>query len=336
MPEFRFNVLTQEWVIIATERAKRPMEFAQSVPHSALPPLDPTCPFCPGNEHMTSHEVFRTSEQSGSWKTRVIKNKFPALNESLMPNASGDFFQPRIDGFGVHEVIIDSPCHDHGITELPLSQIGEILRTYRCRYRVHEQDPRVRHIILFKNNGEKAGSSLMHPHSQLIATPIVSGQVQTRLDVTRHYYEENHTCLMCDMIRREIEQNARIIYKNAHFVSFLPYAALSSFHTWIFPLEHHAHFGRLSDEQLPALADMLYYILKAQERLLNYPDYNFVIRSAPVNTNDEHYHWYISIIPRLSKTAGFEIGSNIFINGSLPEVNALELRNIVDVLHGAC
>ncbi|MBQ9394960.1 MAG: galactose-1-phosphate uridylyltransferase [Proteobacteria bacterium] len=336
MPEFRFNVLTQEWVIIATERAKRPMEFAQSVPHYALPPLDPTCPFCPGNEHMTSQEVFRTCEVGGSWKTRVIKNKFPALNESLTPTASGDFFQPKIDGFGVHEVIIDSPRHDHGITELPLSQISEILRTYRCRYRVHEQDPRVRHIILFKNNGEKAGSSLMHPHSQLIATPIVSGQVQTRLDVTRHYYEEHHACLMCDMIRNEIEQNARIIYKNAHFVSFLPYAALSSFHTWIFPLEHHAHFGRLSDEQLPALADMLYYILKAQERLLNYPDYNFVIRSAPVNTNDEHYHWYISIIPRLSKTAGFEIGSNIFINGSLPELNALELRNIVDMLHGAC
>ena len=136
------------------------------------------------------------------------------------------------------------------------------------------------------------------------------------------------------MVAQEIAQNTRIIYRNEHFVSFLPYAALSSFHTWIFPLEHHAHFGRLCDSQIPALADILYYVLKSQEKLLNYPDFNFVIRSAPVYTEDADYHWYISIIPRLSKTAGFEIGSNIYINPSLPEANALEFRNVVDTLKG--
>ena len=332
MPEFRFNVLTQEWVIIATERAKRPMEFAQSVPRLDLPPLDPTCPFCPGNESMTSEEVFRIPDQRSSWQTRVIKNKFPALDETLIPDTSGDFFQPKIDGFGIHEVIIDSPRHDRGITQLSIPEISSILHTYRNRYRFHEQDPRVKHIILFKNNGEKAGSSLMHPHSQLIATPIISGQIQTRLDVTRQYLENNKRCLMCDMLQREIEQNQRIIFKNKHFISFLPYAALSSFHTWIFPLDHHAHFSQISDDQIPALAEILFYVLRSQEKLLNYPDFNFVIRSAPTYLDDDLYHWYISIIPRLSKTAGFEIGSNIFINCSLPEQNALELRNVIDTL----
>lgn len=332
MPEFRFNILTQEWVIIATERAKRPMEFAQTAMHVDLPRFDAACPFCPGNEAASATEVHRLTGADGAWVTRTVKNKYPALSEHVVPAASGDFFHPRLDGFGLHEVIIDTARHDRGLPGLSLGEVERIIETYRHRYRVHEQDPRVKHIILFKNNGEHAGSSLVHPHSQLIATPIVSQQIEGRLAVTRQYRAEHHRCLICDMIERERRENSRIVYQNAHFVSFLPYAALSSFHTWIFPLSHHAHFGRLEDAQIPALAEILRYVLRAHERLLNYPDFNFVIRSAPVNCPDSDYHWYISIIPRLSKVAGFEIGSNIYINPSLPEHNALELRNVIDVL----
>ncbi|MBR4986709.1 MAG: galactose-1-phosphate uridylyltransferase [Proteobacteria bacterium] len=332
MPEFRFNVLTQEWVIIATERAKRPMAFAVTQPQAELPPLDPTCPFCPGNEHMTSLEVARTPGNRGIWQTRVIKNKFPALSEDIQPDQDGDFFQTHINGFGIHEVIIDSPYHNRRITDLPFCDIETVLATYLARYRAVERDPRVRHIIIFKNNGEKAGSSLAHPHSQLIATPLISGQIQTRLEVTKRYLCEHSRCLMCDMLERERSQNLRVIYENEHFISFLPYAALSSFHTWIFPKTHHAHFGSMDDAQIPDLANILYYVLKSQEKLLNHPDFNFVIRSAPTDCPDHAYHWYMSIIPRLSKTAGFEIGSNIYINSSLPEHNALELRNVIDTL----
>lgn len=332
MPEFRYNVLTGEWVIIATERAKRPMEFAQTIPPSRLPALDPACPFCPGNERCTSQEVDRLERTPGVWQTRTIKNKFPALQDSLLPRRTGDIFCTHIDGFGIHEVIIDAPRHDCGITQMPPEDIECLLHAYRRRYRVHELDARVKHIIIFKNNGEKAGSSLMHPHSQLIAIPIVSGQIEQRVATTRNYRRACGRCLMCDMLHEELEANQRIIYQNEHFVSFMPYAALSSFHTWIFPTCHHAHFGRLEDDAIPALADVLSRVLKAQERLLNHPDFNLVVRSAPVDCDDRDYHWYMSIIPRLTKTAGFEIGSNIYINGSLPEQNALELRNIIDVL----
>lgn len=332
MPEFRFNILTQEWVIIATERAKRPMSFAQTAGRMTLPRHDESCPFCPGNETIASPEVHRLCQPDGSWLTRTIKNKFPALKEDTVPCMTGDCFHTRIDGFGIHEVIIDTPRHDRGMPGLPLPEIEKIIETYRCRYCAHEQDSRVRYIVLFKNNGEKAGSSLVHPHSQLIATPIISNQIAARLEVTRQYRAEHGQCLMCDMLKQELHDNCRIVYQNEHFVSFLPYAALSSFHTWIFPREHHAHFGRLSDAQIPALAQALYYVIKAQERLLGYPDYNFVIRSAPIGCPESDYHWYLSIIPRLSKTAGFEIGSNIYINSSLPEHNALELRNVIDTL----
>lgn len=332
MPEFRFNILTQEWVIIATERAKRPMAFAQTAGRMNLPQWEQTCPFCPGNENATNVEVHRLIQNDGSWLTRTIKNKFPALQEDLIPTQSGDFFHTKIDGFGIHEVIIDTPRHDRGMPGLPLQDIEKIIETYRHRYLTHEQDPRVRHVILFKNNGEKAGSSLIHPHSQLIATPMISNQIEARIEVTRQYRAEHGKCLMCEMLRRELQENRRIVYQNEHFVCFLPYASLSSFHTWIFPREHHAHFGRLSDAQIPAMAETLYYVLKAQERLLGYPDYNFVIRSAPVGCSEDDYHWYMSIIPRLSKTAGFEIGSNIYINPSLPEHNAIELRNVIDTL----
>lgn len=333
MPEFRFNILTGEWVIIATERAKRPIQFAQTIHRAELPDYEPDCPFCRGNESLTSREVHRFLHDDSHWMTRTVKNKFPALLDNIQPNAaSDDCFHTHINGFGIHEVIIDTPYHNRPITCMAQTEIEALLKTYLDRYHTHERDPRVKHIIIFKNNGEKAGSSLIHPHSQLIATPIVSGQIRARVQTSSEYKSQYHRCLMCDMIRNECSEFKRIVCQNEHFVCFLPYAALSSFHTWIFPLKHHAHFGRLSDDQIPALAEILRLVLKAQERLLNAPDYNFVIRSAPVDCPDENYHWYISVIPRLTKTAGFEIGSNIYINGSLPEHNALELRNIVDAI----
>lgn len=332
MSEFRYNVLTGEWVIIAPERSKRPIEFAQSAPRRGLPQHAPNCPFCPGNESQTTVELERIPASDGSWQTRVIKNKYPALDETSMPNHIGDFFHTKINGFGAHEVVIDSPRHDATITSLSLSEIETLLYTFRSRYRALERDERVKHIIIFKNNGEKAGSSLVHPHSQIIATPIVSGQIDARIATTRQYRQASGRCLVCDMIRKEIESNRRIVDKDERFVSFLPYAALSSFHTWIFPLKHNAHFGRIDDEEIGSLAQILRNVIRGHERLLNHPDYNFVIRSAPVDCPNADYHWYISIIPRLSKTAGFEIGSNIYINGTLPETGALNLRNIIDAL----
>ncbi len=334
MPELRFNVLTQEWVIIATERAKRPMEYAQSIPAYNLPRYEPKCPFCPGNEGNTSEELYRIPGDDGSWLTRVVKNKFPALDESAQPVQTGDFLQTAITGFGRHEVIIDTPRHDLPITMLPLVDVEKLMFTYRERYRACVQDERVKHIVIFKNNGISAGSSIIHPHSQLIATPIVSNQTSDRTRVTRDYYDENHRCLMCDMIEREIQQGVRVIYQNKHFVSFLPYAALSGFHTWIFPLNHCATFDCLPDEEIPALAEILSFTLRAHEKLLGRPDYNFVLRSAPVGCDNRLYHWYISIVPRLSKTAGFEIGSNMYINPSLPELNAMELRTVIDIIRG--
>lgn len=333
MPELRFNVLTQEWVIMATERAKRPMEFAQSIPIYDLPKYEPKCPFCPGNEWATSEELYRLDGPNG-WETRVVKNKYPALDEHAQPTVSGDFLQTSINGFGLHEVIIDTPRHDRTITMLSLPEVEKVVLTYRERYRAVAKDPRVKHIILFKNNGISAGSSIIHPHSQLIATPIVSNQIDGRTRVTRTYYEEHHRCIMCDMLARELEQEQRIVYENAHFACFLPYAALSSFHTWIFPKRHAPVFGDVTDDEIPALAEVLSYVLRAHEKLLGRPDYNFVFRSAPVGCDHNLYHWYISIVPRLSKTAGFEIGSNIYINPSLPELNAMELRNVVDILRG--
>ena len=334
MPEFRFNILTREWAIIATERAKRPIEFAQTLPKMNLPPHDTKCPFCPGNERETSQEVHRISNPDGSWQTRTIKNRYPALDEVLTPNTSGDFFHPHIDGFGRHEVIIDSPLHNVGIGDMPLVDIEKLISTYRARYWANEQDPRVKHVVIFKNSGIKAGCSLFHPHSQLIATPIISAHTESRIAATKEYRAENHRCMVCDMIRDEVRLDQRIIFQNEHFVSCLPYAAISSFHTWIFPLDHHAHFGQLSDDQIPALAEILYYVLKSQEKLLNCPDYNVVIRSAPIGLDDADYHWYMSIIPCVSKIAGFEIGASIYINSSLPEHNALELRNVIDILRG--
>lgn len=333
MPELRFNVLTNEWVIISPDRAKRPFDFGLKRNEPPMRQYDAKCPFCPGNEHMTEHECYRMPDERGSWLTRSVCNKYPALLSDLEPTPTGGVFNRSIPGFGLHEVIIDTPRHDLSLTTITHAQCVHLLETFKARYKACEEDNRVKHIIIFKNNGEMAGSSLVHPHSQLIATPIVSNQIDDRMHITRGYFEENKRCIMCDMIKYEESAAERILYANDYFVAFLPYAALSSFHTWIFPRVHAAHFGDIQSEAILYLAEMLQLVIGAQENLLHRPDYNLVVRSAPVDCPEAHYHWYISIIPRLSKTAGFEIGSNIYINGSLPENNAAILREIIDKQH---
>ncbi|MFA5625036.1 MAG: galactose-1-phosphate uridylyltransferase [Bradymonadales bacterium] len=329
MPELRFNVLTNEWVIISPDRAKRPFEFVHKINELPTQKHDPDCPFCPGNERMTEEEMYSMRGEDGKWLTRSVCNKYPALLSNLDPVAEGGIFNTSIPGFGLHEVIIDTPRHDLTLTTLQHTQTVRLINTFKDRYLACTKDPRVKHVIIFKNNGEMAGSSLVHPHSQLIATPIVSNQIDDRMRITRAYHAKHGNCLMCDMIKYEEAEGERIIYANDYFVAFLPYAALSCFHTWIFPRTHAAQFGDIQDKAMPYLAEILQVVIGAQESLLNRPDYNMVFRSSPVDCPEPYYHWYISIIPRLSKTAGFEIGSNIYINGSLPEDNARLLRETI-------
>jgi len=328
MPELRLNLITREWVIIATERAKRPDDFRQKRERKYLPEHDKNCPFCPGNENKTPGEIMKVTSD-GSWKIRVTPNKFSALNLEGERKRVNDRLKHLVTGVGRHEVIIESNLHNAPTALMPVNDVADILKIYKNRFLDIYKDPRTEHVIIFKNNGEKAGTSIVHPHSQIVGTPVTPLQIRDRIDEAVRYFDNTGECLMCATVKTEIEEQNRIILDTKHFVAFIPYAALSPFHTWIFPKKHNASFGDISAEEIADLAYNLKTVLTKIYEGLDNPDYNYVIRSeSPKESGSEYFHWYMSIVPRVIQSAGFELGSGMYINTSLPEESAEFLRKV--------
>ncbi len=329
MAELRQNVVTREWVIINPERAKRPDQFAErKAAETPLPMSDPDCPFCVGNEHLTINESFKISD-GGNWRVRVVGNKFPAVENRGDRVRKTDGIYRSMTAVGFHEVVIEHPLHNMTMALMSDKQVADILMAYRERYREIRWDDRVEAIIIFKNHGETAGTSLVHPHSQLVATPVVPSQIRNRMEEAIRYFDDTGECVCCRTLRDEMSAGERIICENDDFAAFIPYAALSPFHTWIFPRRHSSSFDETTDSEIPGLAKCLRTVLAKLYHGLNNPDFNFSIRSIPTRElHVEYFHWYLTIVPRVTKTAGFEIGSGMYVNSALPEQSAEFLRNI--------
>ncbi len=331
MSEVRYNIITGDWVVIATERAKRPEDFSQFKQKREVPEYVPTCPFCPGCEDKTPEETFRISDNEGKWAVRSVPNKFSAFSPE------GEVVRHKIDsrqfisGVGLHEVIVETPKHNMTTALLPHDHVERILYTYRQRLTAFYEDPRIEHVIVFKNHGAGAGTSLEHPHSQIVGTPVFPGQVMIRLEeaIRNYYYVNFGECVYCLCLANEIKDKVRIVCENKSFVAFVPYAALSPFHVWIFPRKHVSCYGSITDEEISDLSSILKEVLLRLYVGLDNPDYNYMIRSlSPKEANSKFFHWYIAIVPRVSQAAGFELGTGMFINTALPEASARFLRDV--------
>ncbi len=328
MPELRYNVITREWVIIATERAKRPDQFKRTEARKVLPAFVPTCPFCPGNEHMTPPQTY-IAPPNGKWQVRVAPNKFAAVTSVGERKRLVQGIKRTITGVGYHEVIVETPLHNAATAQLADPEVETIIETYLNRFRMASADSRVEQVVIFKNHGEAAGTSLEHPHSQMIAAPVITTQLRDRLFSALNHYDEFGECLFCRVLEQELKDAIRIVYETKHFVAFVPFAVLTPFSILIMPRRHMACFSELNDAEAADLAHNLRRTLLKLFRGLDDPDFNYVIRTAPAaNMGVKYYHWYVSIIPRLTKMAGFELGSGMFINVSLPEENARFLREV--------
>jgi UDPglucose--hexose-1-phosphate uridylyltransferase len=212
---------------------------------------------------------------------------------------------------------------------MEVEDVINILTAYRQRYNIISQDKRVESIIIFKNHGESAGTSLEHPHSQITATPVVPSQIRYRLIEATNYFDDIGECLFCQTLRDEVNAKERIVLETEHFVAFMPYAALSPFHIWVFPRRHSSCYGDINDSEIADLAYNLKTVLAKIFYGLNNPAYNYTIRSMPTDERQsDYFHWYLAIVPRVSKTAGFELGSGMYINTAIPEDSAKFLREI--------
>ncbi len=331
MPELRKDPIIDRWVIISTERGKRPVFFVEETP----PAKNPMCPLCPGNEGMTPPEVYTIGPygrpgNSPGWTLRVVPNKFPALRIEGGLDKEGFGLYDKMNGIGAHEVIVETPNHGETLWDMPVQGIQDVFTAYRERIVDLSRDRRFKYIMVFKNHGSTAGASLDHSHSQLIALPIVPRRVVEEINGGLAYYKYKDRCIFCDIINQETEDDVRVVFENEHFIALSPYAARFPFEMWILPKRHEAIFA-VSDPVRPddyrQLAEALSTILRKYVKVLNAPPYNFVIHTAPFGSTEmPHYHWHIELIPRLTKMAGFEWGTGFYINPTPPEEAAAYLK----------
>jgi UDPglucose--hexose-1-phosphate uridylyltransferase len=328
MPELRKDPIHGRWVIISTERGRRPSDFVLEERKS----IGGFCPLCEGNEDRTPPEVFAfrdngTPPNSPGWTLRVVPNKFPALRIEGELNREGEGIYDKMNGIGAHEVVIETPHHHEILTTLPLKAVENVLRAYRERIIDLRRDQRLRYILVFKNYGVAAGASLEHSHSQIIALPIVPRRVSEEIEGGKNYFQYKDRCVFCDIIRQELRKGSRVINENKSFLSIAPFASRFPFETWILPKTHHPSFEYMESSQYELAAQILSDTLQRIYQVLDDPPYNYIIHTSSFPEVDrDHYHWHFEIIPKLTKVAGFEWGTGFYINPTPPEEAAEYMR----------
>lgn len=333
MSLLRQDVTTNDWVIFAPERARRPHEWKQAAEKSAASlPSEGRCPFCQGNEQMTGPEIYAlrggTVPNTPGWRVRVIPNKFPALRieGETRRQEEGPVFR-HMGGCGAHEVIVESPDHDLFLAHQPVEQVELLLRACQLRFNDLMRDLRFQTIVVFKNHGVQAGTSLRHPHFQLIATPVVPQLLRLKHRVAMEYFDQTGSCLYCVVLHEELLARDRVVAENDHYAAITPYASHVPFELWIVPKKHHSSFGLVDATLLFPLAELLKTVLRKLFCGLDNPAFNLILNTAPRGDEDKQYFlWHIQILPRLTTQAGFEMGSGMSINTTLPEDAAEYLR----------
>ena len=341
MSELRHDPIQRRWVIIATDRSKRPTDF---IPDHQELTGGAFCPFCPGHEDKTPPEITALREDgsqpnSPGWQVRVIPNKFPALmiEGGLDRRAMGIY--DRMRGVGAHEVIVESPQHDLALADMPVDRLAAVVEFYRSRHDDLLRDKRFKYILIFKNHGATAGASLAHPHTQIIATPVTPRTVAQELDASRMHHQLKERCLFCDIIDQEIDEGRRVVYLDDQFIAFAPYASRFPFEITLAPRRHRHRLVDIDRAEVDGLARALKDVLSRLTRALQDPPYNCLFHTAP-NTETTHkrahyweslafdFHWHIEILPRLTKVAGFEWGTGFYINPTAPEEAARFLKEV--------
>ncbi len=314
MPELRQDPISGHWVIIAPDRAKRSSDYV--APKPEIRPAE-LCPFCPGHEAETPPEILAYRDcgepDTPGWRVRVVPNKFPALTLDHKATAAGS-----------HEVIIETPDHHRGLAWCTLPQIEEVLDCFRRRILDLSHDRRLLSVFIFKNHGAAAGATRLHPHSQLLALPVVPKRIAVEMDNAREHFLRQSRCVFCEVSTKELVRRERLVLETESYAMFCPFAARLPFETWLIPKRHHSHFERADQD---GLAAALRSALRKIDRALPNVAYNLYIHSAPVSEDSlPHYHWHIEIIPKLTNVAGFEWGTDCYINPTPPEEAARTLR----------
>lgn len=339
--ELRKDYLLNRWVVIATERSRRPTDFAKQKKETAAASV---CPLCLGNEHMTPPAVLVYLKSNGkiikdkdtdglrhkNWLIRCIPNLYPAFSPPKEPKDQVHIMQSDSFGCAVghHEVLVESPKHDEHPADAELPQLTHVVNAYVDRLRELAAKPYVQYVSIFRNHGLEAGASLSHAHSQIIATPFVPATVEKEIAVSRNFWNQHKKCVFCDIIQCE-SNSPRLVLDNERFVVFAPYASVHPLEFWILPKKHDANLLNLTATEKEAFAETLKTSLKALKDVVNDPPYNFGFHLALNIDAEDCYHWHLEVYPRLAIWAGFEKNTGTYINTVTPETAAAALRKAI-------
>jgi UDPglucose--hexose-1-phosphate uridylyltransferase len=351
MPELRTDWLTARSVLIAENRALRPNEFADDAPDSAeqnasqsdTVSANQVCPFCVGNESRTPPAVYEKRDAHGNWLLRVVPNAFPAVNH-LSARCAGDdaslgirdVIRPHVTNelqfestiAGGHEVIIESPLHVQQMADISPTQLREIVEAYAIRLRHWRDRGSLRYGLVFKNQGPRAGASLTHVHSQLIAIPFVPTSIDAEIRRAVDFFHRNSRCAYCQQVEDVRSQSSRLVFDSDGYIAVCPFASLQPHEMWLMPSEHTASFELASAAALDGLATALHRLLAKLEAVVPHAQYNLLLRTAPWNGDyDSEYHWRIELLPRANSLAGLEMATGVHINPLPPELAASQLRS---------
>jgi UDPglucose--hexose-1-phosphate uridylyltransferase len=337
--ELRKDYLLNRWVVIATERSRRPTDFAKPRAEGAKTSV---CPMCVGNENMTPPAIMlylkengkitktkdpQVGERTKNWLVRCIPNLYPAFSP---PKEVGDETEIlKNEGFGNaighHDVLVESPNHSEHPADAQLNQLELVINAYIDRLKELSEKPYVKYVSIFRNYGQEAGASLSHAHSQIIATPIIPSTIQEELAASKAFYDAHKKCVFCNIIEQE-SKSPRLISENSDFTVIAPYASINPMEFWIIPKKHASNILNLTEAEVSTFALTLKSRLKALKTLVNDPPYNYGFHLAINKDAEDYYHWHLEVYPKLSIWAGFELNTGLYINTVTPESAAAELK----------
>lgn len=322
--ELRQDIVTGDWVVIATGRAKRPDDFVKP---DRLQGSDQPDPFEHPEESGQEKDVLIYRRDDGDWSLRVFPNRYPAFSRGRIVKDLSDGPYFAMSGSGYHEVVVTRDAH-RSIALLETWQVAELLDAYQERFLALMNKKSVKYIQIFHNHGKEAGASIAHPHSQLMAIPVVSPYIELELKGSEQYYRSNRHKVFGVMADYESGHGKRVVFENERFIAFCPFASRAAFEVWVVGKRPNPYFERITDEEKFAAAEALQKALQAIYRGLNDPPYNFYIHTAPCDGKDyPHYQWHIEILPHTATWAGFELSTGIEVSTIQPEVAAEYLRS---------
>ncbi len=328
MSEWRADPVTGQWTLVADDL---PLSRRDFVLDGANRPLDQPCPLCEGREAAAGREIFAVRSHSmpdgPGWQLRVVPNRVPALRVEAGTSEAHDGLLTHRPGLGAHEVVIESPRHDATWYGLPADDLARVFAAWRARMADLRHDSRLKAAVAFKNHGAEAGARLVHPHSQIMATPLVPPALSREVAEARRHHGATGRCLFCDLIAQERTAALRLVADAGDHLVLAPYASRVPFETWVVPVAHGARFDEAPDAAMRPLAEAVRRVLDRMAEELETPAFNAVLRSAPFDEpGDGAYHWYLALLPRVLRPGGFDLTSGVAVNPVSPEKAARVLR----------